>query len=78
MEYLLDYHKGQKLIKIPEKASVTVLQPENMPAQEMLSNMLDLALHNALFMTRLREKNPSSIAIAILFALCLPLRIEGS
>jgi len=65
LEYLLKHHKGLKLIKIPEKANVTVLQPESMPVRETLSNMLDLALHNARFIDQLRKKNPSSIAIVI-------------
>lgn len=65
MEYLLKYHEGQKLIKIPEKANVTLLQPEGMPVRGTLSNMMDLALQNTRFIAQLREKNPSRIAIAI-------------
>ncbi len=65
MDYLLKYHKGPKLIKIPEKANVTVLQPEAMPVRGTLSNMTDLALQNARFIPQLRKKNPSSIAIVI-------------
>jgi len=65
LEYLLKYHNGQKLIKIPEKANVTVLQPEAMSVRETFSNMLDLALNNTRFIAQLRRKKPSSIAIVI-------------
>jgi nickel-dependent lactate racemase len=65
MEYLLKYHKGLKLIKIPEKANVTVLQPGAMPVRGTISDMMDLALQNARFIAQLREKNPSRIAIVI-------------
>jgi nickel-dependent lactate racemase len=65
MEYLLNYHKGLKLIKIPEKANVTVLQPEAMPVRETLADMTDHALHNARFIAQLRKRNPSRIAIVI-------------
>lgn len=65
MEYLLKYHKGLKLIKIPEKANVTVLQPEAMHIRGTISEMMDLALQNARFIAQLRETNPSRITIVI-------------
>ena len=65
MEFLFEYHKGLKLIKIPEKANVTVLQPKAMPVRETLTDMMDLALQNARFVAQLREKNPSLVAIVI-------------
>ena len=65
LEYHLKYHKGLKLINIPEKANVTVLEPEAMPGRNSLSDMLDSALHSARFSEQLRKKNPASIAISI-------------
>ncbi|MBR9986753.1 MAG: DUF2088 domain-containing protein [Desulfosarcina sp.] len=65
MEYLLKYHKGLKLIKIPEKANVTILQPEAMPVRGSISDMMDLALQNARFIAQVKRKNPSRIAIVI-------------
>ena len=61
----MKYHKGLKLIQIPEKANVTVLQPAAMPVRGTISDMMGLALQNARFIAQLRKKNPSRIAIVI-------------
>ncbi len=69
MDVELKYGKGSRLIKIPSKAKVTMLNPATLPALGNISGSLDSALSSPVerpaLVDYLSEKRPKTISIAI-------------
>lgn len=65
MEFCLKYKDALKPVRIPEKANVTLLDPQPAPARNTIRALLSRATESAGFKERLKNKNPSSVAIAV-------------
>ena len=69
MEIELKYGDGRKLIRIPDRADVTILKPVEFPAVGSIADTLEKVLIDPLgcesFQSMLKQADPETIAIAV-------------
>ncbi len=69
MEIELNYGDGRKLIRIPDRADVTILKPAEFPAVGSITDTLEKVLLDPLgcesFQSMLQQADPETIAIAV-------------